>query len=121
AGLALEGLTQAGHGAEPDGAGAAVLEHGQVHDRDVDLGGQLGERHPPRGQQLVEADVDGDGLRGRDVVVVLLRRPPAHTVPWRSSSIWAPSRKMRPKVSSAAPTSTGTGNRAWTVPVIASP
>lgn len=36
-GLALEGLAEPGHGAEPDGPGPAVLEHGQVHDRDVDL------------------------------------------------------------------------------------
>ena len=43
----------------------AVLEYGQVHDRDAHSLGQLGQRQPVPQQQLVEVDPDGIGIRRR--------------------------------------------------------
>ena len=41
AGLAVEGVTDGGEGAEAYGAGVTVLEDGEVGDGDANLGGEL--------------------------------------------------------------------------------
>src|SRR5215469_11816973 len=43
--LAFECLAELGQRAEPDGPGAAILQYGQVHDRDADPLRQLRQRH----------------------------------------------------------------------------
>ena len=51
--LAAEHLAQSGEGGEPDRAGPVVLEHREVDDGHTDAVGELGQGHPPRGQQIV--------------------------------------------------------------------
>ena len=57
-GLAVEGVTDGGEGAEADGAGVAVLEDGEVGDGDADLGGELDQGDASVGEELVEVNFD---------------------------------------------------------------
>ena len=68
AGLAAEHLADRLQRREADGAGLAGLEDRQVGERDVDLLGELGQRHPPVVKQVVEFHGDRHvrpSLRGR--------------------------------------------------------
>jgi hypothetical protein len=58
AGLALEGVTDGGEGAEADGAGVTVLEDGEVGDGDANLGGEFDQGDPSVGEELVEVNFD---------------------------------------------------------------
>src|SRR5436190_15945529 len=60
--LAAECVAEGGEGGETDCASAAVLEDREVHDRDVNALGQLGEGHCSFLEELVEVD---DHLVGR--------------------------------------------------------
>src|SRR4249919_479090 len=78
AGLAAQRLADRFQRREADGAGLAGLEDRQVGERDVDLLGQLSQRHPPLVKQLVELDQDRHQI-----------------VPSRSSRISVPSANTR--------------------------
>src|SRR5207342_2754490 len=78
AGLAAQRLADRFQRREADGAGLAGLEDRQVGERDVDLLGQLSQRHPPLVKQLVEFDRDRHQI-----------------VPSRSSRISVPSANTR--------------------------
>ena len=116
-GLASQRLAEPGQGAEPDCPRPAVLEDGQVDDRDVHPGRQFGEGHSALAEQFVKVQPDRGCLvpAGRSVAVAVLGigSPPGHTVPLISSSMAAPSRVIRAKVSSAAPARAETGSRGW--------
>src|SRR5215472_11663064 len=119
AGLAVEYLAEAGQGGEADRPRPAVLQDREVDDGDPDSLGQLGQRHAAAGEQVVQADRDRRscavraGAGGIAVWAAFGAGAPGHhTVPLSSSSIAAPRRTMRAKVSSAAPASAGTGTSA---------
>jgi len=61
-GLALQRLAKPGQGAEPDRPGPAVLEDGQVDNRDPHLGRQFGERHLALAEQFIQVESDGGRL-----------------------------------------------------------
>jgi hypothetical protein len=61
-GLAVECVAEGGEGRETDCASAAVLEDREVHDRDVNALGQLGQGHFSFLEESVEVD---DHLVGR--------------------------------------------------------
>ena len=64
AGLAVEGVTDGGEGAEADGAGVSVLEDGEVGDGDADVGGELDQGAASVCEELVEVNFDAvvDGV-----------------------------------------------------------
>ena len=68
AGLAMQCLAQPCHRAEPDRPRPAVLEYGQVDDRDIHSCRQLSQRHPALAEHLIEVHRDG-GLVGRAVIL----------------------------------------------------
>jgi hypothetical protein len=64
AGLAVEGITDGGEGAEAYGAGVTVLEDGEVGDGDANLGGELDQGDASFCEELVEVHFDAvvDGV-----------------------------------------------------------
>ena len=71
-GLASQRLAQPGQGAEPDRPRPAILEYGQVDNRDPYLCRQLGERHSALAEQFVKVQPDCGRLvlAGRPFAVV---------------------------------------------------
>src|SRR5260370_45331 len=96
AGLAAEHVAKPGERGEPDRFRPAVLQDRQVHDRDADPVGELGEGHAALGEQPVQVHLDR--------VPGLVGTGRHHTVPAGSSCIWAPRRSTRASVSSPRPT-----------------
>ena len=58
AGVAVEGVTDGGEGAEADGAGVSVLEDGEVGDGDTNLGGEFDQGDASGCEELVEVHFD---------------------------------------------------------------
>src|SRR5262249_59691237 len=87
--LAIEGAAEPGQGAEADGPGPAVLEHGQVDDGHADAVRQLGQRHVPLAEQRVEAYRDRRRLVLAVGPVAVVGVIP-HIVAWISASMAAP-------------------------------
>src|SRR5262245_24153026 len=77
--LALQGFANCFERREPHGAGLARLEDRQIGERDVNAIGELGERHPPGVEHVVEFHDDWH----------------RYTVPSRSSRILDPCSKTR--------------------------
>lgn len=95
--MAVEYVAEGRQCAEPDGAGAPVLQDGEVGKRDADLVGEAGEGQVALSQKSVKVDFDAVLLLGRHWDQITLSSSVRNAQP--CSTTWAKARMTSPSSS----------------------